>query len=232
MRTQLRPRLPLIATVATVLGVCALVSSVGADARWLAALGQTIVQRGAVPRGVPFAAAPTGHWANPIVLTEMVFYAFERGLGDRGLMVAQLVAVGVAMGLLARDARAGGAATAASAWTLLLAALSVLPSLAVARVQLFSLMLFPALVALLRAEWRRPSRRIWFVVALLALWSNLHGAALIGLGVTLAYLLASRARREPAATSGRGPGPAPGRSGCAVPRRRRRASPSLRNEET
>jgi len=72
-----------------------------------------------------------------------------------------------------------------------------MPSLAIVRVQLFSLALFPVLVALLRSQTRAPSRRIWLVVPLLALWSNLHGAALLGLGVAVAYLLVGRLRREP-----------------------------------
>jgi hypothetical protein len=51
---------------------------------------------------------------------------------------------------------------------------------------------------LLRSQSRTPSRRIWLAVPLLALWSNLHGAALLGLGVLFAYLLLERARRQPA----------------------------------
>jgi hypothetical protein len=102
------------------------------------------------------------------------------------------------MTILARDARAGGAKPAGICAALLLAALGTLPSLAIARVQMFSLVLFPILCALLRAEARSPSRRIWLAVPLLALWSNLHGAALLGLAVTLAYLACSRLRTEPA----------------------------------
>jgi hypothetical protein len=64
-------------------------------------------------------------------------------------------------------------------------------------VQLFSLVLFPILVALLRAQTRSPSRAIWWAVPLLALWSNLHGVALLGLGIVLAYLLLERGRRQP-----------------------------------
>jgi hypothetical protein len=63
-------------------------------------------------------------------------------------------------------------------------------------VQLFSLILFVSLLALLRAETRRPSRRVWFVLPLIALWSNLHGAVLIGVGVTLAYLFLDRFRQQ------------------------------------
>jgi hypothetical protein len=41
-------------------------------------------------------------------------------------------------------------------------------------------------------------------VPLLALWSNLHGAALLGLGVVMAYLVAERGRRQPLLAGGLG----------------------------
>ena len=53
------------------------------------------------------------------------------------------------------------------------------PALLVVRSQLFSLALFPLLVLLLRGEARAPSRRIWLLVPLVALWSNLHGGVLL-----------------------------------------------------
>jgi hypothetical protein len=68
--------------------------------------------------------------------------------------------------------------------------------LAIARVQMFSLVLFPALVSLLRAEHRQPSARIWLALPLLALWSNLHGAALAGMAVLYGYLALSRFRSQ------------------------------------
>jgi hypothetical protein len=186
------------AIVAVIVAVAALLGTVGADAKWLAALGKVIAHRGSIPAGVPFASAPTGHWPNALVLAELIFGGLERTLGDRGLMLAQLLAVAGSMTILARDARAGGAKTAGICAALLLAALGALPSLAIARVQMFSLVLFPVLCALLRAETRCASRRIWLAVPLLALWSNLHGAALLGLAVMIAYLACSRLRREPA----------------------------------
>jgi hypothetical protein len=57
-------------------------------------------------------------------------------------------------------------------------------------------MLFPLIVALLRSQARRPSDRIWLAVPLLALWSNLHGAALSGLALLYAYLALSRWRED------------------------------------
>jgi hypothetical protein len=181
-----------------VVGLAALLGRLGSDAQWLAALGHVIVHRGDIPSGVPFASAPTGHWPNALVLAELIFAGLESALGDRGLMLAQLLAVAAALAILARDARAGGAEPIGTGAALLLLGVGGLPSLAIARVQLFSLLLFPALVALLRSQARAPSRRIWLAVPLLALWSNLHGAALLGLGVLFAYLLVDRARHQPA----------------------------------
>jgi hypothetical protein len=195
--SRIAPATVLAAAIAAVLALAALLARVGSDAQWLAALGHVIVHRGTIPAGIPFAAAPTGHWPNALVLAELIFAGLESLLGDRGLMVAQLLAVAAALALLARDARAGGAQPVGIAGALLLAGFGGLPSLAIARVQLFSLVLFPALLVLLRAESRAPSRRIWLAVGLLALWSNLHGAALLGLGVLGAYLVFDRARARP-----------------------------------
>ncbi|MGA9859056.1 MAG: hypothetical protein WBQ18_14420 [Solirubrobacteraceae bacterium] len=183
--------------IAAVVALAALFTRVGSDAQWLAALGHVIWARHAVPAGIPFAAAPTGHWPNSLVLAELVFGGLESALGDRGLMLAQLLAVAGALTIVARDARSGGAQAAGIAGALLLVALGSIASLAIVRVQLFSLVLFPALLALLRAEARAPSRRIWLALPLLALWSNLHGAALLGLGLLVAHLVLQRARRAP-----------------------------------
>jgi hypothetical protein len=196
--SRIGPRVVVATAIVAVVGLSALLARVGSDAQWLAALGHVIAHRGAIPAGVPFAAAPTAHWPNALVLAELIFGGLESALGDRGLMLAQLLAVAAALAILARDARAGGAQAIGTGAALLLVGVGGLPSLSIARVQLFSLLLFPALVALLRSQSRTPSRRIWLAVPLLALWSNLHGAALLGLGVLFAYLLLERARRQPA----------------------------------
>lgn len=185
------------ATIAAIVALSALLATIGTDARWLVALGHVIFRTGSIPSGIPFAAAATGHWSNSLVLAELVFEALEWGQGDRGLMIAQLVAVGIAMTALARDASGAGAGERSTSRTLAIVALGAAPSLVIVRVQLFSLALFPVVCAMLRADARNPSRRIWLVVPVLALWSNLHGAALLGLAVVLGYLALSRLRREP-----------------------------------
>jgi hypothetical protein len=189
--------LKLATTVVAILAVVALLATIGADSRWLAALGHSIASTGRIPSGVPFAAAPSSHWTNAIVLSELIFSTLEHALGDRGLLLAQLIAVGIALAVLARDALAGGAEVRGVRRALVTAVIGALAAIVIVRVQLFSLALFPILCALLRSDARNPSRRIWLVVPLLALWANLHGAVLLGLGVTLAYLGLVKLRQRP-----------------------------------
>ena len=178
-------------------GVCALASTIGADARWLAALGREIASLGSIPVGVPYAAAPSAGWVNVPVLGELTFHWLHAIGGDRGLLLAQLVATAASLALLAADMRARGAPDGARAVVLVAVLFAALPSFVVVRGQLFSLVLFSLTVVMLRAEARAPSRRIWLLVPLFALWSNLHGAVLVGLATAAAYLVFDRIRREP-----------------------------------
>ena len=176
--------------------LCASVAAVGADSRWLAALGGVIVRAGRIPSSIPYAAAPSHDWVNVPVLGELVFHWLAAAGGDRALVAAQAIAVAATLTLLLRDMRAAGAADGARAIVLLGIPFAAASALFIVRAQLFSLPLFALVVLLLRAEARQPSRRIWLVVPLIALWSNLHGAVLLGLIVATAYLLLERCRRE------------------------------------
>jgi hypothetical protein len=180
-----------------VVAFCVLVASVGADARWLAALGGEIARLGTVPAGVPYAAASSLGWHNVPVLGELIFHGLEALAGDRGLVLAQALAVACALGVTAIDMRRSGAADSPAALCLLLAAVASAPALLIVRAQLFSLALFPVLVLLLRDEARSPSRRIWLLVPLTALWSNLHGGVVLGLAVAGCYLVIERTRSQP-----------------------------------
>jgi hypothetical protein len=193
---------PLELAVALGTALVAVAGTIGADARWLSALGRAIVDRGEIPDGVPYASAPSAGWHNVPVLAELIFHWLTSAAGDRGLLAAQVVAVAVGLTVLALDMRRERADDLGAAVVLLVVVVGGLLPLAVVRSQLFSLVLFPVLIRLLRAEARAPSTRIWLLPLLLALWSNLHGAALVGLAVAAAYLMFSRARREPFVAAG------------------------------
>jgi hypothetical protein len=204
---ELTPPSPAPARLTVLVGcfvtaLCALLATVGADAGWLAALGREIAQSWSIPGNVPFAAVSSAGWHNVPVLGELVFHALQAGLGTRGLVLAQLVAVVACLSFVSLDLRRGGVADPPAALVLILIAFAAAPALLVVRSQLFSLALFPLLVLLLRAEARRPSRRIWLLVPLVALWSNLHGGVLLGVAVAGAYLVFARGRRQPLVAAG------------------------------
>jgi hypothetical protein len=188
---------PLELAVALGAALAAVAGTIGADARWLPALGQIIADRGRIPNGVPFASAPSAGWHNVPVLAELIMHLLTSAGGDHALLAAQVAAVAGALGILALDLRRAGADEVGGAVVLLLVIAGALPVLVVVRSQLFSLLLFPALIALLRSEARSPSLRVCLIPLLLALWSNLHGAVLVGLAVAGTYLVFERGRREP-----------------------------------
>jgi hypothetical protein len=126
-----------------------------------------------------------------------VFHGLESQLGDKGLVLAQTVAVAIALAALARDLRRAGAHDGVGAIVLVGIVVAAPATFFVVRAQLFSLALFPVLVLLLRSEAQRRSRRIWLVVPLLALWANLHGGVLVGFSVVAVYLLFRRVRHSP-----------------------------------
>ena len=174
----------------------ALLSVQAADGPWLSELGRAIADRGGIPDGVPYASAVSTGWPNVPVLGELIF-AFLSTFGSRGVQVAQVAAVAGTLALLARDARRAGAHERALALALLLLVPACFGPIVAIRAQLFSLPLFAACVLLLRSETRVPSRRIWLLVPLLALWGNLHGAVLTGAAVAGAYLVFERGRARP-----------------------------------
>jgi hypothetical protein len=187
---------PLELVVALGAALAAVAGTIGADARWLPALGRIILERGQIPDGIPYATAPSAGWHNVPVLAELILRGLSSAAGDRGLLLAQVVAVAAALAILARDLRRSGADDLGGALVLLVVVVGAFPALVIVRSQVFSLLLFAVLVALLRAEARSPSRRIWLLPALIALWSNLHGAVLVGLAVSAAYLVFERGRQR------------------------------------
>ena len=166
----------------------------GADLLWVVALGDEIRATGAVPDGIPFAAAPQDEWHNPIVLAE-VFLSLVHAVGPVGLAGLQTLLVGLTLAVLVRDAHAGGARGMRVALVVSLVAVGAASELVVTRLPSLSLLPFVLLVAVLRSQERRPSRAVWLVPVLAVLWGNLHGAVLVGIAVLGVWVVASRGHR-------------------------------------
>jgi len=184
-----------VRTGLVLVGALAFVASfvtIGADTFWLVALGDHIRAHG-IPEGVPFAAADSHEWPNILVIAQVILSVVS-GWGAAALPALQLVVDATTLALVAVGARRLGASDRATAGALALVALGTLPSLVVVKLQIFSLVPFALLLLLLRDQHRRPTRAIWLLPVLVAVWTNLHGAVLLGVAVVGAYLLFSRLR--------------------------------------
>jgi hypothetical protein len=188
-------RAPVLMT-AFVVGFCAAFGRLGADCLWLVALGDHILDARGIPQGVPFAAAPTRDWPNVVVAAEVIFALVHR-MGSAALLVMQLACTAAMLFLIALGARRLGARSDATGLVLGMLAAGMITTLVIVRLQVLSLIPFALLLLLLRAEHQRPSWRIWLLVPLFTIWTNLHGAVLMGVAVAGCYLLLSRLGHDP-----------------------------------
>jgi len=168
-------------------------ATIGADLRWLAALG-AVIAHGRLPRQLPFATAPTTRWHDVPVLAELVLNWAHAALGERGFVLVHVLAVAGGFGALVVGLRR----QSTPAGALLVGALVVLgclPDVLIVRNQLFSVALLPVLLLVLE----RSPPRLWVVLPLLAVWSNLHGSVLVGLLLVELHVLLARRDAWPVA---------------------------------
>ncbi|MCX6032331.1 MAG: hypothetical protein NT169_23930 [Chloroflexi bacterium] len=171
------------------------------DFWWHLRTGQLIVQTGAVPTVDLFTYTRAGMpWTNQSWLTQVVFYLLYRA-GNLPLVIfwhALTIAAGYVLIELACLINSRGqtrpAAIAAAA------ALSVFNWNI--RPQTTSFLLFGLLVFILETHRTRRTRLIWLTPAVFAVWVNVHGGFVFGLGLLGLYVAAEvsqewRAHRKP-----------------------------------
>ena len=142
-----------------------------------------------MPASIPFATAPTHGWHDVPAGAELAFWALYHVFGGaRGIVIAQSAAVAIAFGALAAGLRRDAALPVC-----LVVIAGSIPAVAVAGVQLFSIALFSLLLLLLETE----SRSVWLAVPLIAVWGNLHGGVLVGVGLLACYVVFRRHRALP-----------------------------------
>ena len=181
----------LIVSVALSLAFLAGFARIGGDWDWMVALGDHIRATRTVPAAVPFAEADTSGWHNVPVLAELVSSVLH-DLGNRLVVPVHLGLVALTLAVLGSAARARGASDRWAATAVGGVVVGSLPALVIVRAQTYSLAMFAVLLALVISQSRKPDSRIWWVVPLVVVWANLHGAVLLGVCVLGAYLLFDR----------------------------------------
>jgi hypothetical protein len=170
------------------------------DYFWHVTTGQLIVTTGHVPSTDPFSFTWAGKpWTPHEWLSEVLIYLMIRGVGSIaalfifGLIPASIVAVQAAM-LSRRGVRAIAFLGPAA-----LAGLAITPYVTLRPQAESWLMLSILLWGLWELRAEHPRRILW-LVPFFALWANLHGVYVIGLGVVFTYLLFTLLGRTPMAS--------------------------------
>lgn len=155
-------------------------SAVRADT-WLSLLAGREITRHGLPHHDGLAIVSHGRgWIDQQWLSHLGFYGLEQLGGIRLLFLVLVLAVVAPVAVAFAVARRRGASPAS------VAAFGVLPavfSFPFLRAELVVAVAFVALLALLAAESRRPSRRILAAFPLLVLWANLHGSVVLAAGL-------------------------------------------------
>jgi hypothetical protein len=164
---------------------------------WLAlADGRWIVQHG-LPHVDHLAVWTAGvHWVDQQWLGQLASYGLVRAGGLKLYVAAALLLDALALGGAAVAARRLGASARSVALGLMIPVV-VGPWLLQARTQSFALPLFVSVYALIAADSRKPSGRVFATVPLLVLWGNLHGSAALGAGLLCLHGVLETARRRP-----------------------------------
>ena len=131
----------------------------------------------------PYSYSAPGHlWLNHEWLTEVLMAAIYNGFGMIGLKVMKFACCATTVVLLAIAMEDTEAPASIQAAILMISALPIAPQNQF-RPQMFTFVMVSGLLALLARYNYRGRAPMWLVIPLFAIWANLHGGWIIGLGV-------------------------------------------------
>jgi hypothetical protein len=158
---------------------------------WMALLsGRVVAQHGLPAHDMLTVWAHGRTWVDQQWLAQLALYGLERLGGLPLVLLVHAFLVTFALGAAAALARRRGGSARSATWVALPALVAYWPGALIMRPQSFAYPLFVAVLWLLVEEIRRPSRRVYLVLPLLALWANLHGSVVVGAAVVSAFGLA------------------------------------------
>jgi hypothetical protein len=130
----------------------------------------------------PYSFTSDRPWINHEWLSEVIMAVAWRWAGSPGLLAIKLACVLGALALVSLSLRMQGVALHDQLPLLGLAVAGMLPRVNHIRPQLFSVLLYAGLLlAFTKSEQERRSVLLW-CLPILALWANLHGGWIVGLG--------------------------------------------------
>ncbi len=146
--------------------------------------GQAIISHRHLILRDPYSYSAFGHvWRNHEWLTEVIMATIYNGFGVIGLKLWKFGCTAASILFIALAASYTGASPSQQLYLVGMAAVAIAPYMEF-RPQLFTFLLFAAMLALLARYNYRRSAPLWLAVPMMALWANLHGGFIIGI-VTL-----------------------------------------------
>jgi hypothetical protein len=143
--------------------------------------GDTADARGIV-RADPYSFTTDIPWTNHEWLSELVIWLAWAAAGTVGLVLLKLALLSTSLSVVFASLHRSLYSAPALELTMLLFAFGTRRQAATVRPQLFSLALFALLLLVLRRGSPGGTRGLFAVPLLMALWANLHGGWIVGLG--------------------------------------------------
>ena len=170
--------------------------------------GLDILNTGALHQEDPYSFTSDRPWINHEWLAEVVFALAWKYAGTPGLIAVKLACAIGALALIAAAIRESRVGSGEMVFLVGLTLLGILPRVGQIRPQLFSVILFAALIYLfVRAQTRGPHVLFWSI-PIVVLWANVHGGWLVGVGSVAIWCAgeayASQTRRATALALGIG----------------------------
>ena len=181
--------IPRILALVTILILTCFLARTNADADLWGHLtfGRDIVQSRAVHTIDPYSFTSDRQWVNHEWLAEAIMWVSYHWAASPGLIALKLLLVWCTGGLLLTAWRPFRLSPIKRDTLLFATALGVWPSLATARPQMFSLMLFAALLSVLARGRDGRLRTLAFVPAIFLVWVNTHGGWVVGAGALVVF---------------------------------------------
>ena len=147
--------------------------------------GQTILRTGHIPRYDTYSYSAAGMpWHNHEWLAQVALAFFYTHLGVIGLKLLKLACASTTILALAIGISATRASSRTQRLTLIITAVALATQMQF-RPQLFTFMMLSIVMTLIAIEVYQGGATLWPLIAMFALWANLHGGYTIGLGALI-----------------------------------------------
>jgi hypothetical protein len=164
--------------------------------------GGDIVSAGRVLKTDPHSFTSDREWINHEWLAEVVMFSAYSTLGQPGLVGLKVMLVLVTLGLAMGFSRGSQSRLIWKCVAVVLISVGLASSVGTVRPQLFSLVLFAALLTTLRSADRGSRWSLVLIPPLMAIWVNLHGGWLVGMAAIAIWGGFSVIARRPTVTDG------------------------------